>query len=326
MGLVRVRFSIAVSFFFAACLASGTDDAQAPITLTPSSAKSLGVPVGSFSLPIQCDAKGNIYFYAGRTTEPTIFEVRADGSHFMYGLSGQDANDLDYVSYSVDADGKLWLLVGDKADRPQLFEFHDDATTPVRTKLDAPEDMPASTVYNFVTLQNGHVLLQGYGKSNAGNKGGSRAYLAEYDPSGKLIRKSVEKGQGVDITEWPSATAAAQGADGSIYILKPEKVLVLSPTGDLSREIKLLPPTPEYRPFAIHLDGQRLAVEYSKTEKGPHKLTTLYALLDASTGQQLRLYQPSPELGNSLVCFSSAGFTFYRVEHGRINLLNAVAN
>jgi hypothetical protein len=102
--------------------------------------------------------------------------------------------------------------------------------------------------------------------------------------------------------------------------------VVLSPSGDVAREIKLVPPQPDYRPYLLYLAGQRLAVGDSKTEKRPHRLQTLYALLDASTGQPIRLYQPSPELGNSLVCFSSDGFTSYRVDHGRIELVTAAAN
>jgi hypothetical protein len=96
----------------------------------------------------------------------------------------------------------------------------------------------------------------------------------------------------------------------------PDKIVVLSPSGEVGREIKLAPPQPDYRPYLLYLAGQHLAVGYSKAEKSPHKLQTVYALLDGSTGQPIRLYQPSPELGNSLVCFSSDGFIFYRHQAG----------
>ena len=322
----RVLGSIAVVVLLAATVMSVADDSGAPVPLTASSSRLIGVPVGSFSLPAQCDAKGDIYFYAGLANESVVFEARRDGSHFMHGLSTQDAKDYDYVSYRVDADGKIAFLVSDRSETPHLFELRDDGTSPTHTKLNAPDDMPASTVYNFIRLENGHIVVQGYAKPKAAKDGGARAYLAEYDSAGTLVRKTLEKAPGIDITQWPASTAAAQGEDGSVYILEPDKIVVLSPSGEVGREIKLAPPQPDYRPYLLYLAGQRLAVGYAKTEKSPHKLQTLYALLDASTGQPIRLYEPSPELGNSLVCFSSDGFIFYRVDHGRIKLVTAAAN
>jgi hypothetical protein len=148
----------------------------------------------------------------------------------MYGLSAQDAKDFIYASYYVDPDGKFWLLAADRSDKPYTFEFHDDGTTPTRTKLDAPNDMPASTVYNFLNLQNGHVLLQGFYKTKDPKTAG-RGYFAEYDSSGKFIRKLVEKGELVDPSRFSQTSSPVRGEDGSIYILEPERVVVLSATG-----------------------------------------------------------------------------------------------
>jgi hypothetical protein len=67
-------------------------------------------------------------------------------------------------------------------------------------------------------------------------------------------------------------------------------------------------------------------IGYSKNQEGAHKLVTLYSVLDASTGQQLRVYQPSQETGNGLVCFSGESFTFMRTERGQLKLVTARAD
>jgi hypothetical protein len=214
----RMHGPIAVLLLLAATVMSATDEQGAPVPLTASSSQLIGVPVGSFSRPIQCDTKSDIYFYSGLTNESVVFEARRDGSHFMHGLSAQDAKDYDYVSYRIDADGKIAFPVSDKSETPHLFELRDDGTSPTHTKLSAPDNMPASTGYNFIRRQNSHIVLQGYAKPKSAKDAGARACLAEYDSAGTLVRKTLEKAPGID---HPVARIHVSGSRGRWFSLHP---------------------------------------------------------------------------------------------------------
>jgi hypothetical protein len=305
----------------------GTDDArpsEATLTLTATSSKVIGQAPFAASGTTQCDAKGDLFFYTGVFSQDSvIFKLLADGSHEVYGLINEDAKNYYYGSFRVDPDGRLWLLAGSKNHKPVVFRFKDDPTNPKRTELDVPAGMGDSTVHNFIELQSGHFLLQGFFDKTASKKNQGHGYLAEFDSSGELIRTSTEKElPGLDLSGWPGDTSALEREDGSIYILEPDKILVLSQAVRVIKKIKLEPPEPDYRAYQMYLSGGRLEVSYQNT-KASSRLEPLYVLLDASTGKRLRVYKPAPELGNNLLCFSDEGFTFYRTEHGQIKLVTA---
>jgi hypothetical protein len=316
--------------FTLTAFAFGSDDAsqrEAPVVLTATSSRVIAQASLAASGMTQCDAKGNLFFYTGAFPQDSvIFELFADGSHEVFGLINEDAKNYYYSSFRVDSDGGVWLLAGNKGDKPVVFRLNEDPTTPERTELEVPAGMSALTVHNFIELQSGHFLLQGFFDKTAPKKSQGRSYFAEFDSSGKLVRKFVEKENSeVDLRGWVGGdTPAIEGEDGSIYILEPDKVLVLSQAARITRKIKLEPPEPDYRPYQMYLSKGRLEVSYSDARKSP-RLEPLYVLLDVSTGRQLRVYKPASELGNHLLCFSDKGFTFYRTEHGQIKLVIARA-
>lgn len=308
-------------------LAAGADGGKtesAPITLTPASSKVLPIQPFSYSGSVQCDGKNNLYFYVGsRPRDSVVYELLADGTHNVIGLTGKDGADNYYVAFRVDPDGKLWLLAADKTDHPIIFELHDDATSPTATKLDTPEDLNALTIQNFIVLQSGHILVHGYLNEKAGKEERGHSYLADFEPSGRLVRKTVGKGVAAEAADWAAQAPALEGEDRLIYLLELDKVVLVSQAGKKIREITLDPPEPDFRPYKMYLSGRRLVVAFSKNSPAPAKVVARYALFDTSSGERLRLYQPDPELGNNLLCFSSEGFTFYRVEHGNIKLVTA---
>jgi hypothetical protein len=301
----------------------------APITLMPASSKILEIPGFSSSGNAQCDATGNLYFHTGfDPNDSVVLKVLTDGSSSIYRLVGTDAAETYFTAFRADPDGKLWLLDGGREGHEgiYLFQFGDDPSHSTRTRLDAPEDLE---VENFMVLRNDHILLNGYFDENATPKKRGRSYLAEFEPSGKLVRESLERiGDDTlkDLSSRSPDAAAAQSDNGLIYLLEPDKVSVMSSSFKVIRSIKFNPPEPDYRAYNLYFASGRLLIAFMKPSEQRPFIITRYALLDASTGEQLRLFQPGPETGNSLVCFSNEGFTFYRVEHGRVKLVTATAN
>ncbi len=313
--------------------ADQVDTSQAPITLTAASSKTLEIPGFSFSGNAQCDASGNLYFHTGfDPNDSIILKLRTDGSSSIYRSAGTSAAATYFWAFRVDPEGKLWLLEGGREEHEgvYLIVFGDDPNSPTRTKLDAREELNVQNVQNFVVLQNGHILLHGYFDEKAPKKERGRSYVAEFDPSGKLVRKSLNgkfsEGELKDIGSRVADAPAAQDDSGRIYLLGPDKVLVVSPNGQIERNIKFRLPEPSYRAYNLYVAGRRLVIGFYRPSEQKPQIIPRYALFDTSSGKQLRLYQPSAELGGSMVCFSDEGFTFFRVEHGRVKLLMATTD
>jgi hypothetical protein len=312
--------------------ALGADQAKpepAPIVLTPSSSKTLEIPGFSFSGNAQCDAKGNVYFHTGfDPNDSVIFKVQSDGSSTAYRLAGADADETYFVAFRVNPDGKLWLLDGGRQGHEgvYLFEFGEDPSSPARRRLEAPDDL---NVQNFLVLRNDHVLLEGYFDERAKSERRGHSYFAEFEASGKLIRESSGKISDKvlkDLATRAPDASAAQGDNGLVYFLESDKVTVVSPTGQETKDIRFSLPEPGYRAYSLYIAGGRLLIGFLRPSEQKPFIVARYALFDASTGEQLRLYEPGPDTGNNLVCFSDEGLTFYRVEHGRVKLVTAAAN
>jgi hypothetical protein len=87
-----------------------------------------------------------------------------------------------------------------------------------------------------------------------------------------------------------------------------------------------VPPKEGYRPVNILAAEGQLAISFFKRpekDSSSPMLTSMYEVIDPSSGEILRVYQPAAELGNNLVCFSKDGFTFMKYEHRRVKLLIA---
>jgi hypothetical protein len=280
----------------------------------------------------QCDDKGDIFFLSGSPQTPVVYKLMRDGSHDVYGLVGEDARNHYYKAFHIDRDGKVSLLeIEEKNLRPVLFRFEEDSTEPARTTLDAPPEMDSSGIFSFTQLKTGHILLQGFFGEGASAKDRGRAYIAEFDASGKLLRTVKEKdGDKVEGGHWAGHTSPLEGDDGFIYVLLPDKVLALSQIGRVHKTITLAPPAEGYVAFQMYLAGGRLAIGYYKPGSVGQitKLEPLYALFDASSGRQLRAYKPVDEVAKSiLVGFSDEGFIFYRSgRDGEVKLLTARAD
>jgi hypothetical protein len=303
---------------------------DAPIPLKASWSKQLTMPSFMWGDLPQCDAEGNLYFHAAvNVNDSIILKLKDDSSHSIYVLPNEDASKTDFVAFRVSRDGTLRLLAHErKPDRFIVYKFNSDGEDPTSTVLDSPAGL---SILNFQALSNGHVVAHGYLDINAeramngdsaGEKNG-RSFFGEFDPSGKLLRKSEDKASELierRASTWVGNAAVAESDDGQSYLLAGENILVLSATGELIRTIPLHSPHKDFDPVNIFAAGPWLLVAFFSVEKQGSAFSAMYELIDRSTGEQLRTYVPDKELGNNLVCFSSEGFTFYGVENRHVKM------
>jgi hypothetical protein len=268
-------------------MAYGAEKDQAPITLVATSSRPLDVAGFSAWGASQCDLDGSLYFHAGLHLNDLIFlKLGSDDTHQLYTAQGSPEDGEYYIAFRVSSDGNLRVLAGEKNDGISVLEYGDDPTTPRRTKLGTPEQFDRMSISNFVVLQNEHVRIYGVLGEKAPRREQGRRYSMDFDASGLLVRKTMDKtSDGSTVADRYKDASAAQGNDGTLYVLAEDKVLVVSPTtGQLIRNIKFRPPEPGFEAHQLYVAGRRIAVGFEKANPGT-PLAVLYALFDTTSGE-----------------------------------------
>jgi hypothetical protein len=299
-----------------------------PILLTESWSKALEMPSFQYGELAQCDQDGNLYFHATSSfNDSVVLKLKPSGSYAMLVLAPEDAAGTYFLAFRVSRDGRLRILThANSGDQLYLYEFHSEDDPPKATPLQVPAGLD---VLNFQALARGYIAVEGYmDKTSPNNKG--KSYLGKFDPAGKLIRESFDNASYLMANEsgtWAASSAAAEADDGRNYLLSGNDVIVLSADGDVIKKIHLDPPAKNYRPINIFTAGGVMAVAFFKPpEKGEETgrgFLAMYQTFDRYTGEALKLYKPSPDLGNNAVCFTKQGFTFLTVQKKHLKLVGA---
>ncbi|MBZ5628063.1 MAG: hypothetical protein LAO06_04270 [Acidobacteriia bacterium] len=294
---------------------------RTPVKLVADSIRTLTMP--PFSMRgVQCDDSGNLYFASGfHPRRGVVLKLSTTGSTVLYKVTDADIEDPLLEDFQVTAERKVWMLAASgKKNKPYVIQFNaDDPASANTIRLKVPEGLKATSIRSFGILANDKIVVSGYVDASAPKRERNREYLAVFDDTGKLIRESFQE---VSKDVWKHlfgmATAAREG--GVTYLLQLDKILVVSPTGEVSRTIPLTPPAPGFRPVLIKVNRRRLAIEFVKP-KGDDplggELDAVFAVLDATTGEVLRVYEPTSEVGPPLACFSDEGFTFVHFNFDR---------
>ena len=287
----------------------------------------------------QCDSEANIYWHSGslNVQDLTFIKLLTDGSSTIYHPASSQFAALDFISYYVSHDGELFVLATDRENYKLLLllKAGNDPDSFSSTRLDVPDGFDPMTVNGFAVLRSGETFLHGYFSKEAPKADRGRSYFLEFDASGRQLRRSSGKvpdsvAKIVDKGIVPMLVAPAIGGDGLMYLLGRGGILGLSPSGEIMRKISLSPPKDGYDdPFDLRAAGNRLLLTWRKRgEEGRRQLLeTEYELLDASTGEVLRLYRPTDNK-DMFVCFTGNSLIFDggKDKAGNIKLVIAPAN
>jgi hypothetical protein len=86
--------------------------------------------------------------------------------------------------------------------------------------------------------------------------------------------------------------------------------------GRLERELRLIPPGPDYMADLLYMHkGQLIVGFYASGGFGKPVKGARFELLYPSSGEILRVYEPGPDLGGSMACFSDDRLTFMRIQN-----------
>jgi len=266
---------------------------------------------------IQCDTKGDLYFDISDPSfnisdghELKILRLAPDGSdQHVYALPHEPSR--FYMNLQVDANGDLHQLAATKDSyRTSVFSWKRDASESTQVDLGPNK----SISFENLTWFESSLLFFNLSYSTQAKE--------------KLWGKDDPR-----IDFWRTKSAAMD-EQGVMYLAIHDKILVISKTGDVLRELTPEKPSPEYWISHIEAVKGRLAVWFSKSKHdeiltrlpfadSSFPVTTRLELVDSTTGDVQRLFEPDEELGNNAVCFTGDAFTFYRLLDGNIRFFTA---
>jgi hypothetical protein len=296
-----------------------------PTTLSATSKNPLPVPGFGFYGNAQCDPDGNMFFHSGGDYNAlTFIKISPKGTYEVYKYDKPEGDGLFFIAFKVSSEGKLWVLAGRGQDELYALESGSELSSLTATKLDLPTKIGPLSIRNVALLANQRLRIVARVEKKDAKETTVYHYVFDFEASGKLVNQRRTKGDAKDADFELRSAASASGSDGSLYLLEPDKVRVLSGAGELHGTVRLNAPAKGFTPFNIYAARGQLLVAFVKkrAEKaGPMQVE--YLLLDPSSGEVLGRYVPGPETGNNLFCFSPDGLIFGRVEAGHLTLVTA---
>jgi hypothetical protein len=306
--------------FLSLCLATMQAQTNDSRMLTLSSERALEVPAFSFYGHGQCDAEGNLYFQIdvdGTISNGRVLKIEPSSSEPTLFNMPSLASKSYFINFSVSPSGAVWMLVGQQH-KVFVLAF-DSAGEPLHTiEINIPEHLK---VEDFAVSDTGTIFLSGYFDSTSQPELQGNTYAALYNSLGKEITRIAESLPKIDIQSVKMHDGnVSLGDDRNFYLLDADAILVFSNAGTVIRTLHFKKAASDYAATKAAISGGYVAIWLQKTASNG-ALVYKFLVLDASTGEQMAVYEPAAELGNTPVCFSKKnGFVFYRNKDGRVNL------
>lgn len=269
---------------------------------------------------------GNLYFHVdtGNHPDPVIMRLTPDQHSTLMKAPSGGENDFQLAAFSVTPAGTLWILCndGNHRDTRSAFAFDSDGRVRSTVKLDLPATVD---ITDFGVFDRGTMFVAGYFNRSATKAQQGKGYAALFGPTGVLTRTLDAKTGNVDLAKVALQLHqgdATVGNDGRLYFLSGSTLLSISEAGAVTNSFRIENPQQFTATKVMYSEGWLCIVLSQPQSTGP--LLSQYLVLDASTGQLIGRYEPTPELGNDAVAFSRRdGITFRSENGGRVEFLVA---
>lgn len=273
---------------------------------------------------MQCDGSGTIYVhYVVRDGDSFSFssgvtKIESDGSVEKVPISAlPNTGPVHVFQFAVAEDHSLHEIVrAEPDDAPdassQIYYVTFDPDGAFHSKEPFDEEFIPSLL---LPLPDGDFFATGVTMEEKEDDVEESPLSGIFGPDAKLkvsLRNKTEDSSVQAADKGSSASAndtfeqggvAAVGADGNIYVLvdgNATKVKVITQSGRMVRELTLRNPFSLGTATGMWISGGMILVTYEGEADDP-KDGSMYALYDAQTGQNVRLYRP--DFSGSLACF-----------------------
>ena len=246
-------------------------------------------------------------------------------------------------TFAVSLRGEVFAF-GHNGNIPEFITFRDDGQFDCASRIDP--DVYSAQLAVFPT---GEFLLRGIKVSGPPGKSRDDPFTGIFDRNGKLLKEIAlqddvqfkSRADFKDDAEYRKEYRAAKETfwtgqafsadDGNIYLVRPSKaavVDVLSPAGEVVRQLKLNPPDPSFKAGSVKVAGGRVVVEFLQKIPGdPQNRISqfIYSVFDTEKGEKLYDYEPPSGMGGFFACYTPNHFTFLDVDDKGLSLVHAAA-
>jgi hypothetical protein len=287
----------------------------------------------SFLGPLVCDNDGNLYFRQSSTDAVHKLNPKAEEVALFQAAPNTDKK-IDAVAYfSVALDGDLYQLVMPHEFDRYVFAYKSDGTFKSATKLN-----PGFVwiPHSLAVFPSGQLLISGSEYDH--DRGAAMwPFTGIFAADGSLLKEvkleddetlhemATTGDARISSPQYPHVNRAVDfsqiemAEDGNAYLMRwtnPAIIYAISPGGETVRRLKIDPGDSGYRPAAMHVHKNRIAVLFNNPETHDklmrvvdleaHELAT-YAEVRANRKAQGGM------IGSSFVCYEEnpTRFTFF---------------
>jgi hypothetical protein len=301
--------------------------------------------------PPECDSAGNVYMQvvqpapADNRANP-VTRISADGRHATV-FSANSIPDWSpkssIDSFTISPRGEVFVSAYNGGG-PEFIAFRDDGQFDSASRIDM--DIYAARPAVFLS---GEFLVRGIKLSGPPGNRRKDPFTGILDRNGKLLKEitlqdDVQFKTRADFKDaadyfkedraarevfWSGQALSAD--DGNVYMVRPSKatlVDVLSPGGEVVRQLTLNPPDASFKAGSVKVAGGALVVEFfHKIPGDPQNRISqiIYSVFDTQTGEKLYDYEGPSGIIGIFACYTPNYFTFLETEDSGLNIVHATA-
>jgi hypothetical protein len=310
--------------------------AASSLHLTPLEVVSTSETANGFLGPFVCDADGNLYLRSESAGVTAIRKLNAKGERVaLYEPGGSpDVKVALTASFTTTPDGEVYVLVYPADQFPKfVMVFAADGSYKSQIKLDTSFAFFPTAIAVF---PNGSLLVSGqrYDRSPDLPK---LPFTGIFRSDGKLLKQldleddnsirdmGAAHDPKVTLPQAPTSNRAialsqvAAAKDGNLYLMRwlsPAVFYAISPGGEVVRHFAVDPGNPDYRPFAMHIVGNRIAVLFYE----PQTMEKIMKIVDLE-GHELASYDELRENGKPARGMLGLAFACYTNQPERFTFL-----
>ncbi|HEY2499010.1 MAG TPA: hypothetical protein VGK24_18245 [Candidatus Angelobacter sp.] len=285
----------------------------------------LDIPQFGFYGTPQSDEDGDMFFHANTGSFSAAVVLKLSHSSYaptVYVADEISQTHLMFLGFSVTPEGIVSILAQGLDKKIYSIKFSSAGAVIQRTILYIPEKF---AVNDFAVFESGTIIVSGFYLPEAAPELRGKSLITFFDESGTIKKQLKDDISAIDVAKAIkkiSEGGSTIGKDGCLYILQGNEILVMGQEGDIVRRIKYEKPE-EYSATKIAISRGLISVWLAKNE-GDYGIVPEYIILNQSSGEMMAEYVPETELGNNAISFSAAdGFTFFKIESGKVKLTTA---
>ena len=283
--------------------------------------------------PMHCDDGGNLYIKSDPYGVSGIHKLNAKGQSagsFLPTVVTDERISMAYY-FNLGVQGDVYQLAQGQSPRPFVIHFNGDGSYRGRIKLQTGFPWQPASLAVFPGSDNLLVAGQKYDEDRSAAKW---PFTGIFSPDGTLLKeikfedddavhemgvKSDSRVTNLRVPTINRALALSQmqaADDGNVYVMRwlsPAIFYAVSPGGEVVRRFEIDPGDQGYVPMAVHMSGQRIAVQFYQSQT-KEMLLRVVDLRGNKVADYLIRRPKSADLRGEFACYLNAPERFVFLE------------